>query len=244
MEPIQMPIYPILRPEDDWNTIDIDRNRFISFTDIYHDPEHPARIKTNVCSQGVDFIEEDGCFEMNVPLLKDSFDDFFYHNLDDPVKGEYYSNQFMDCWWRIKVIPPAAERDVGFEQSKGGIMLCFIDKNGVKRTRSINDFGVWTEICLIIVDSVRGFLKRKDLMHMLKTSFSETEHMYMEIPNPLLRGEEYYMCLFRKEKLIKDDPTRTSKRRVPLRQRQWFKESSDDELTVEDDGMVPNGEDL
>lgn len=232
--PIGTPIYPILVPEEDWNTIYMDSNRFISFTDISHDPEHPSRIKTNVCSQGVDFVEEDGCFEINVPIARDAFDDFFYNNLDDPVKGEYYSNQFMDCWWRIKVIPPAAERDVGFEQSKGGVMLCFIDKNGVRRTRSINDFGVWTEICLAVVKSVRGFLKKKQLNHIYQTSFSETEHMYREEQLHRAFGyTEYYMCLFRKKKLLKDDM-----------ERQLSGPSDYIRVEYEDDGMVSGGEDL
>lgn len=232
MEPIQRPIYPILRPEDDWNTIDLDRNRTITFTDIYYDPNHKYRIRTNVCSQGIDFVEEDGCFEMNVPLPEAEFEDFYYEYFDDLLKNEYYSNRFRCCWWRIKVIPPTSERDVGFEQSKGGVMLCFQDEFGGRRTCSVNDFGAWTDICLIIVKATRGFLKSYKLKHMYKTSLSKTEHMYMETFNPFGHSE-YYMCLFRKKKLLKDDMERQ------LREPHDYQT-----VEHEDDGMVSGGEDL
>lgn len=233
MEPTRMPIYPVFRPEGNLNVIDIDRNRTIAFNNIVHEPGHPSRIKINVCSRGVDFFQQETQFEMNVPIAKRAFNDFFYNNLDNPAKGEHYSDLFMECRWIIKVIPPTSERLIGFRKHSGGIMFLIEDRHGERRTRSINDFGVWTEICLAVVESVRGFLKRKGVKHIYKTSFSETEHMYTETMNPFGHSE-YYMCLFRKKKLLKDDMERQ------------FRGGPSDYIRVEyeDDGMVPNGEDL
>lgn len=220
MEPTRMPIYPIypiFRPDDDWNVIDIDENRTIMFKDIYHDPEHPSRIRTDILADSCP-IERGACLEINVPMDFRTFFDFFRNNLDDPAMDERYSGLFRYRWWRIRVIPPTAKPNGVFEKSMGGIMLWFEDRNGGRRMRSINDFGVWTEICLALVKSARGFLKRKDLRHMYKYSCKKSGHAYMEIPNPMAIGDEYYMCLFRKKLLIKDDPDRTPKTKVPRMQ--------------------------